>query len=94
MEIARAKGLRGSIVMTLYTVYPQPVTAATLKSMLRYKGLNSESDIQKAIFYLNGKKYIQIEEAAGYWDGKITLTPTGVNLAEADASDVGVVIDE
>ena len=35
LEIAQAKELRGDIISTLYTVYPQAVSAATLRSMLR-----------------------------------------------------------
>lgn len=93
-EIAQAKGLRGDIILTLYTVYPQVVSAATLRSMLRYKGINSDSDIRKALYYLKGREYVAVDEEDDYWESKLLLLPCGINLAEEDFKDIGVNIDE
>ena len=93
-EIAQAKGLRGNIINTLYAVYPQNVSTSTLKSMLRYKGINSESDIKKALYYLEGRKYVYIEHEEDYWDSSLVLLPCGINLAEGDFNDIGVSINE
>lgn len=94
LEVAQAKKLRGDIIETLYTIYPAETSVAALRSMLRYKGLNSDLNIKKALFYLEGKEYIKRIEAENYEDSRISLEPFGINLAEGDFKDVGVIIDE
>lgn len=94
LEIAKAKELRGDIIERLYAVYPGGVSVGTLKSLLRYKSINSESDIRKALYYLEGKGYITATENENYLDITVNLTPKGINLAEDDLDDVGVDIDE
>ena len=94
LEIAEAKKLRGDIVETLYTLYPQETSVSTLRSMLRYKGVQSEASIKKALFYLEGKEYIGVDTAEVYENSRVHLTPLGINLAENDFNDVGVIIDE
>ena len=52
--------------------------------------------MKKSIFYLGGegKRYIHVEVNKENWmDSVIWLTPAGVNLAEGDIEDVGVIID-
>lgn len=93
IDIANAKELRGNIIETLYTIYPNEISIGTLKGYLRYKGVNSEDDIKKAIYYLSGKKYIKVELTSDYWDNLILLTPLGINLAEHDFEDIGVIIN-
>lgn len=94
LEVAQAKELRGDIIKTLYAVYPQTVTAATLRSMLRYKGINSDMDIKRALYYLEGKRYISVKIEEEYWNSSLVLLPSGINLAEEDYEDIGVKIDE
>ena len=94
LEIAEAKKLRGDIVETLYTLYPAQTSVSTLRSMLRYKGIQSEQSIRKALFYLEGKEYISVENTENYENAKVMLLPLGINLAENDFNDVGVIIDE
>lgn len=94
LEIAQAKELRGDIISTLYTVYPQAVSAATLRSMLRYKGINSDADIRKALYYLSGREYVSVDEEEDYWESRLLLLPCGINLAEDDFKDIGVDINE
>ncbi len=97
MEIARAKMLRGNIVEKLYACYGDDITVANLKQVLAYKGYNSDKEIKKAVYYLTGakKEYVKlVYNKENYMDSLIWLTPTGVNLAEGDISDTGVVIDE
>ncbi|HIT73660.1 hypothetical protein B5E58_10895 [Tyzzerella sp. An114] len=94
LEIAKAKELRGDIIERLYAVYPGGVSVGTLKSLLRYKSINSESDIRKALYYLEEKEYITATENENYLDITVNLTPKGINLAENDLDDVGVDIDE
>jgi len=93
LEIATAKELRGAIVQTLYTTYPTEVTIGTLRSLLRHRGTTVEEDIKKAVYYLRGKKYVKLELSSDYWDNIIFLTPEGINLAERDTNDIGVMID-
>lgn len=93
VEIANAKELRGNIVETLHTIYPQEVGVGTLRSLLRYKGLVTETDIKKAVYYLEGKGYIKLTPAEEYWNMLAVLTPSGINLAEQDVEDIGVMID-
>ena len=94
LEIAEAKKLRGDIVETLYTLYPAQTSVSALRSMLRYKGIQSEQNVRKALFYLEGKEYISVECTENYENGKVMLLPLGINLAENDFNDVGVMIDE
>ena len=94
LEIAEAKKLRGDIVETLYTLYPQETSVSTLRSMLRYMGVQSEASIKKALFYLEGKEYIGVDAAEVYENSRVHLTPLGINLAENDFNDVGGIIDE
>lgn len=93
LEILKAKELRGNIIESLYNLYPQEVTINTLKQLLRYKGYTYETEVQKALYYLQGKGYISLvaEEAdVEYWENEIVLTPLGINLAEGDVDDMGV----
>lgn len=93
LEILKAKELRGNIIESLYNLYPQEVTINTLKQLLRYKGYTYETEVQKALYYLQGKEYISLvaEEAdVEYWENEIVLTPLGINLAEGDVDDMGV----
>ncbi|MGL4790984.1 MAG: hypothetical protein ACRCW1_06185 [Anaerotignaceae bacterium] len=94
VEIATGKELRWNVIETLYAIYPQEVAVSTLRSLLRYKGANTEADIKKAVYYLNGKEYIQLKEAEDYGDTLMVLTPVGINLAERDVTDVGVMMNE
>lgn len=96
-EIARAKALRSDIIEKLYDFYGEPVSISTLRNLLRYKTYYSEKNITKAIDYLSGtdKEFVEVEpDENNYWDSLIRLAPKGVNLAEGDIKDMGVVIDE
>lgn len=97
MVAAAAKVLRGDIIEKLYLYYGVDVKIAVLKSALRSQGYVDDAEIRKAIYYLGGeeKRYIHVELNAENWmNSLIWLTPRGVNLAEKDIEDVGVVIDE
>lgn len=97
MEIAKAKTLRGNIVEQLYSCYGDDITVANLKQVLAYRGYNSDKEIKKAIYYLTGakKEYVKlVYNKENYMDSLIWLTPMGVNLAEGDITDIGVVVDE
>lgn len=97
MEVAKAKILRGNIVEQLYACYGDDITVANLKQVLSFKGYNSDKEIKKAIYYLTGQKkeYVKLVfNKENYMDSLIWLTPTGVNLAEGDITDIGVCIDE
>lgn len=97
MAAAAAKVLRGDIIEKLYLYYGVDVKIAVLKSALRSQGYVDDAEIRKAIYYLGGeeKRYIHVELNAENWmNSLIWLTPRGVNLAEKDIEDVGVVIDE
>lgn len=94
VEILKAKKLRADILENLYQLYPQSVAAGTIRKLLRYKDYNPETEIRKAIYYLEGKGYIAFEgNEEGYWDSGVVLTPLGINLAEGDMEDVGVSLD-
>lgn len=96
IDILKAKELRGNIIENLYNLYPQEMTLGTLKQLLRYKGYTYETEVQKAIYYLQGKGYIALREQEGdvdYWENEIVLTPFGINLAENDIEDAGVRLD-
>ncbi len=96
LEIAEAKTLRGVIIEKLYMTYGTDIRIAALRNALRSKGLIPEESLRKCIFYLGGegKRYIHVEVKKENWlDSMIWLTPAGVNLAEGDINDVGVVMD-
>ena len=96
IDILKAKELRGNIIENLYRLYPQAMTINTLKQLLRYKGYTSETEVQKAIYYLHGKQYIMLwaeDTEADYWEKEIVLTPMGINLAEGDVDEPGVHLD-
>lgn len=96
-EIIKAKELRGDIIERLYDVYGEDVALTTLRNILRYRGHNSDNDIEKAVKYLSGtkKEFIEVMlDEDNYWASLISLTPAGVNLAEGDITDMGVMLDE
>ena len=97
LEISEAKILRGDIIEKLYGTYGVDIRIAALRNALRSKGLLPEENLKKCIFYLGGegKKYVHVEVDKENWmDSLIWLTPAGVNLADGDITDVGVIIDE
>lgn len=97
IKVAEAKTLRGDVIEKLYLYYGQDIRIAILKNALRTKGYVDDDEIRKAIFYLGGedKRYIHVEVNKKNWlDGYIWLTPKGVNLAERDRVDVGVMFNE
>lgn len=97
MQVAERKILRGNVIEKLYRNYGVDIRIATLKNMLRTGGFVTEDELQKAVYYLGGeeKRYIHVEINQENWlDGMIWLTPKGVNLAEGDIEDIGVIIDE
>lgn len=97
MEVMERKVLRGNVIETLYDNYGVDLRVAVLKNLIRLNGLSTEKELQKAIFYLGGegKRYVHVEVNEDNWlDSLIWLEPAGVNLAEGDITDIGVVIDE
>lgn len=97
MEVSERKVLRGDVIEKLYKNYGKDIRIAVLKNFLRTRGFVTEEELKRAVFYLGGeeKRYIHVEVNQDNWlDGLIWLTPRGVNLAEGDLEDVGVVIDE
>jgi len=95
--IVTSKALRGDIVKNLYNLYDTPIPLSKINDLLRYKTFYSKEDIKRAVGYLAGtkKEFIHIEvNEKDYWASFIKLTPTGVNLAEGDISDVGVRFGE
>ncbi len=96
LEISEVKILRGDVIEKLYMTYGTDIRIAALRNALRSKGLIPEESLKKCIFYLGGegKRYIHVEVNKESWmDSVIWLTPAGVNLAEGDIEDVGVIID-
>lgn len=96
LEVAEMKVLRGDVIEKLYMTYGTDIRIAALRNALRSKGLIPEESLKKCIFYLGGegKRYIHVEINQENWmDSMIWLTPAGVNLAEGDINDVGVIID-
>lgn len=64
---------------------------------MSYNGYNSDREIRKAVYYLTGaqKEYVKlVYDKDNYMNSLIRLTPRGVNLAEGDEKDIGVVMDE
>lgn len=96
LEISEVKILRGDVIEKLYMTYGTDIRIAALRNALRSKGLIPEDSLKKCIFYLGGegKRYIHVEVNKEHWmDSLVWLTPAGVNLAEGDIEDVGVIID-
>ncbi len=96
LEISEVKILRGDVIEKLYMTYGTDIRIAALRNALRSKGLIPEESLKKCIFYLGGegKRYIHVEVNKENWmDSVIWLTPAGVNLAEGDVEDMGVIID-
>lgn len=97
LKITETKILRGNIIEKLYLTYGTDIRIAALKNALRSKGHIQEDELKKCIFYLGGegKQYIHVVVNKENWmDSMIWLTPVGVNLAEGDINDTGVIIDE
>lgn len=97
LKVAEAKLLRGAVISKLYMTYGTDIRISGLKNLLRSKGFVQDEELKKTIFYLggDGKKYIHVEVNKDEWrDSLIWLTPAGVNLAEKDIEDVGVIFDD
>ncbi|MCM1057716.1 MAG: hypothetical protein NC517_08925 [Firmicutes bacterium] len=97
LEVNELKLLRGDIISTLYRTYGTDIRIAALRNALRSKGLLPEEKLRKCIYYLggDGKRYIHVEVDQENWlDSMIWLTPAGVNLAEGDLEDMGVIMNE
>lgn len=96
LEVNELKLLRGDIIGTLYRTYGTDIRIAAIRNALRSKGLIPEDQLRKCIYYLGGegKRYIHVEVNRENWlDGMVWLTPAGVNLAEGDLEDVGVIMN-
>ena len=96
LEVNELKLLRGDIIETLYRTYGTDIRIAAIRNALRSKGLIPEEQLRKCIYYLggDGKRYIHVDVDQENWlDSMIWLTPAGVNLAEGDLEDVGVIIN-
>lgn len=96
MKVMETKIFRGSIIEKLYEHYGQDIQISVLKAALRVRRYFDDTEIRKAIYYLGGeeKRYVHVELDEGNWmDSMIWLTPKGVNLAEGDIEDTGVMID-
>lgn len=97
IRVTEAKILRGAVIEKLYMTYGVDIRISALKNTLRSKGFISDEELKKVIFYLGGegKKYIHVDINKENWtDSLIWLTPAGVNLAEKDMEDIGVIFDE
>lgn len=96
VRVNAAKILRGNVIEILYQYYGTDISLAVLKQSLRVKGFTADDDLIRAFYYLagDGKRYIHVEVKEQYWDSLIWLTPAGVNLAEGDVTDIGVILDE
>lgn len=96
LDIIKTKQLRGNIVEALYRYYGEDISLSILKASLPLSGLMTDAVMKSAIYYLGGreKEYVHLELNKGnYMDSLIWLTPRGVNLAEGDLEDVGVMMD-
>lgn len=96
LKIAQAKELRKNIINILYESYDEYMSLETIKSLLRYKSYYTDKDMKRAFHYLQGKgkEFIFISENGDeYWDYQVKLTPLGINLAEGDIEDLGVLKD-
>lgn len=97
VKVMEAKLLRGAVISKLYMTYGTDIRISALKNLLRSKGFVQEEELKKVIFYLGGagKKYIHVELDKDDWrNSLIWLTPAGVNLAEKDMEDIGVIFDD
>ena len=97
LAVSEAKVLRGDVFEKVYMTYGTDIRIAALRNALRSKGLMPEDSLKKCIYYLGGegKRYVHVEVDRENWlDSLIWLTPAGVNLAEGDLEDVGVILDE
>jgi len=97
ITISKTKSLRGDIIKNLYDIYDMPIPMNKVNGLLRYKNYYSNENIKKAITYLAGskKEYLTIDtNEKDYWASFVQLTPKGVNLAEGDISDLGVILSE
>lgn len=97
LEVTERKMLRGAVIEALDKTYGTDIRIAVLRNALRSKGLILEDELKKCIFYLGGEKkeFIHVEVNQENWlDSLIWLTPKGVNLAEGDEEDVGVIFNE
>ena len=97
LAVSEAKVLRGDVIEKLYMTYGTDIRIAALRNALRSKGLMPEDSLKKCIYSLGGegKRYVHVEVDKENWlDSLIWLTPAGVNLAEGDLEDVGVILDE
>ncbi len=96
MTINAAKILRGDLIKLLYRYYGTDIKITVLRSSLRVRGYVDDEELRKAVYYLGGegKRYIHVEPAKVFADSMIWLTPAGVNLAEGDVEDIGVIMDD
>lgn len=97
VEIIKTKELRGNIIAALYINYGEDITLNVLKNTLPLSGFIKDSDIKNAIYYLGGKskEYVKLVlDNDNYMQSRIWLTPVGINLAERDIKDVGVLLYE
>jgi len=97
LDIPKAKSLRGEIVKNLYDLYDMPIPLNKISDLLRYKTFYNKDDIKKAVSYLAGakKEFVEVKiNEKDYWASFVQLTPHGVNLAEGDIKDKGVVFSE
>ena len=96
IKVNAAKVLRGNVVEILYRYYGTDISLSVLRQSLRARGFTADEDLVRAFYYLagDGKRYIHVELKEQYWDSVIWLKRAGVNLAEGDIEDVGVILDE
>lgn len=95
VNVAKSKELRGNIIETLYRFYGEDINLNILKNALPMSGFLRQEDIRNAVYYLGGaeKHYVRLVlNEDSYMDSLIWLTPRGVNLAEGDIEDRGVMI--
>ena len=96
VSVAKAKELRGEIIRQLYDRYGCPVPISSVNALLRYKNYHSKEDIRKALLYLSGAKKEFVEvflNEKDYGASFVQLTPAGINLAEGDLTDMGVIFN-
>lgn len=94
LDVIKAKELRGNIIEALYRNYGEDITISVLKNALPLSGFIKVSDIRNALFYLSGKQkeYVKVVfDKEDYMHSLVWLTPIGINLAEGDIQDVGVI---
>lgn len=97
LDIIKTKQLRGNMIEALYRYYGEDISLCVLKASLPLAGLIKDTEMKSAVYYLGGKEkeYVKLVlNKTNYMDSLIWLTPRGVNLAEGDLQDVGVMIDE